>query len=90
MHASGEPRLARLNISPPRKPPYLSSNGVPDRLLQARVVQLLYSIRSERLLMEEVDDNILFRFCALQLHSHFGTGAVSATFSLPATDSLVR
>jgi Transposase domain (DUF772) len=61
MHASGEPRLARLNISPRRKPPYLSSNGVPGRLLRARVVQLLYSIRSERLLMEEVDDNILFR-----------------------------
>jgi hypothetical protein len=30
-----------------------------DKLLRALVVQLLYSIRSEPLLMEEVDDNIL-------------------------------
>jgi transcription termination factor NusB len=36
-----------------------SLNGMLDKLLRALVVQLLYSIRSEPLLMEEVDDNIL-------------------------------
>jgi hypothetical protein len=61
MHASGEPRFGAAKYFSSRKPPYLSSNGVPGRLLRARVVQPLYSIRSERLLMEEVDDNILFR-----------------------------
>ena len=34
----------------------------PDKLLGALAVQLLYSIRSERLLMEEIDYNILFRW----------------------------
>ena len=34
----------------------------PEKLLRALVVQMLYSIRSERLLMEEIDYNILFRW----------------------------
>ena len=34
----------------------------PERLLRAQLLQLLYSIRSERLLMEQLDDNILFRW----------------------------
>ncbi len=34
----------------------------PEKLLRALVVQMLYSIRSERLLMEEMDYNILFRW----------------------------
>ncbi|HVO60875.1 MAG TPA: IS5 family transposase [Terriglobales bacterium] len=34
----------------------------PERLLRALVVQMLYSIRSERLLVEEIDYNILFRW----------------------------
>jgi transposase len=34
----------------------------PEKLLRALVVQMLYSIRSERLLMDEIDYNILFRW----------------------------
>ena len=34
----------------------------PERLLRAQLLQLLYSIRSERLLMEQLDYNILFRW----------------------------
>jgi transposase len=34
----------------------------PEKLLRAQLLQLLYSIRSERLLMEEVDYNLLFRW----------------------------
>ena len=34
----------------------------PEQLLRAQVLQMLYSIRSERLLMEEIDYNILFRW----------------------------
>jgi transposase len=34
----------------------------PEKLLRALVVQMLYSIRSERLLVEEIDYNILFRW----------------------------
>src|SRR3954447_16633994 len=34
----------------------------PDRLLRAQLLQLFYSIRSERLLMEQLDYNMLFRW----------------------------
>jgi transposase len=34
----------------------------PEKLLRALLLQLLYSIRSERLLMEELDYNILYRW----------------------------
>lgn len=34
----------------------------PEKLLRAQLIQMLYSIRSERLLMEEIDYNILFRW----------------------------
>ncbi len=34
----------------------------PERLLRAQLLQMLYSIRSERLLMEEIDYSILFRW----------------------------
>jgi transposase len=34
----------------------------PEKLLRALLLQMLYSIRSERLLMEELDYNILFRW----------------------------
>jgi transposase len=34
----------------------------PEQLLRAQLLQMLYSIRSERLLMEEVDYNLLFRW----------------------------
>jgi transposase len=34
----------------------------PERLLRALLVQILYSVRSERLLMEQLDYNLLFRW----------------------------
>ena len=34
----------------------------PEKLLRAQVLQMLYSIRSERLLMEQMDYNLLFRW----------------------------
>jgi transposase len=37
------------------------SSIAPEKLLRAQLLQMLYSIRSERLLMEEMDYNLLFR-----------------------------
>ena len=34
----------------------------PEQLLRAQLLQMLYSVRSERLLMEQMDYNILFRW----------------------------
>jgi len=34
----------------------------PERLLRALLLQVLYSLRSERLLMEQLDYNLLFRW----------------------------
>jgi transposase len=34
----------------------------PGKLLRAQLLQMLYSVRSERLLMEEIDYSILFRW----------------------------
>jgi transposase len=34
----------------------------PEKLLRAQLLQMLYSIRSERLLMEEIDYSVLFRW----------------------------
>ena len=34
----------------------------PERLLRAQLLQIFYSIRSERLLMEQLDDNLLVRW----------------------------
>ena len=34
----------------------------PEKLLRAQLLQMLYSIRSERLLIEEMDYNLLFRW----------------------------
>jgi transposase len=40
----------------------------PEQLLRALLLQMLYSVRSERLLMEEIDYNILYRcFVGLKL-----------------------
>ena len=33
----------------------------PEQLLRALLLQVLYTVRSERLLMEELNDNLLFR-----------------------------
>jgi transposase len=34
----------------------------PERLLRALLLQVLYSVRSERMLMEQLDYNLLFRW----------------------------
>jgi transposase len=34
----------------------------PERLLRASLLQVVYSVRSERLLMEQIDYNLLFRW----------------------------
>src|ERR1039457_1074131 len=34
----------------------------PEKLLRAQLIQMLYSVRSERLLMEEIDYRLLFRW----------------------------
>ena len=34
----------------------------PEQLLRALLLQMLYSVRSERMLIEEIDYNILFRW----------------------------
>ena len=34
----------------------------PERLLRAQFLQIFYSVRSERLLMEQLDYNLLFRW----------------------------
>ncbi|MFN7550461.1 MAG: transposase, partial [Pseudomonadota bacterium] len=34
----------------------------PERLLRASLLQVVYSVRSERLLMEQLDYNLLFRW----------------------------
>ena len=34
----------------------------PEKLMRAQLLQMLYSVRSERLLMEEIDYSILFRW----------------------------
>jgi transposase len=40
----------------------------PERLLRALLLQILYSVRSERLLMEQLDNNLLFRwFVGMQM-----------------------
>jgi transposase len=38
------------------------SSVPPERLVRSLVLQMLYSIRSERLLMEQLDHNLLFRW----------------------------
>src|SRR5712692_1349260 len=36
----------------------------PEKLLRAQLIQMLYTVRSERLLMEEIDYSMLFRWFA--------------------------
>src|SRR5216684_1926817 len=50
------PRFARLYAQVGRQ------SIPPERLLRALLLQIFYSIRSERLLMEQLDYNILFRW----------------------------
>ena len=49
----------------------------PERLLRAQLLQIFYSIRSERLLMEQLDYNLLFRwFVGLELDEPIWTPTV--------------
>jgi transposase len=49
----------------------------PERLLRAQLLQIFYSIRSERLLMEQLDYNILFRwFVGLEMDEPVWTPTV--------------
>jgi transposase len=43
----------------------------PERLLRALLLQVFYSVRSERLLMEQLTYNLLFRNNKLTLSVHF-------------------
>src|SRR6516162_6209902 len=45
----------------------------PEKLLRAQLLQMLYSIRSERLLMEEIDYSMLFRWLGLNLDEEVWT-----------------
>jgi len=45
----------------------------PEKLLRALLLQMLYSVRSERLLMEQLDYNLLFRwFVGLSMDDECG------------------
>src|SRR5499426_3136436 len=50
------PRFARLYPKTGRP------SVAPEKLLRALLLQVLYSVRSERLLMEQLDYNLLFRW----------------------------
>jgi len=39
----------------------------PEMLLRAQLLQMLYSVRSERLLMEEIDYSVLFRLLTVRI-----------------------
>src|ERR1700721_882565 len=54
-----------LRMSPLFDAMYAEGGGpaiAPEKLLRAQLLQMLYSVRSERLLMEEIDYSILFRW----------------------------
>ena len=57
---------AALEKLSPRFKPLYSSTGrpsiAPEKLLRALVLQVMYTIRSERLLIEQLDYNLLFRW----------------------------
>ena len=63
MKALVEPVLAELS---PRFAALYAAEGrpsiPPERLLRALLLQVLYTVRSERLLMEQLDFNLLFRW----------------------------
>jgi transposase len=51
----------------------------PERLLRALLLQMFYSVRSERLLMEQLDDNLLFRwFVGLEVDEPIWSSTVFA------------
>ena len=62
----------------------------PEQLLRALLLQVLYTVRSERLLMEELNDNLLFRWFVGLIRepvrhdraSVDPTGAIAARFAV--------
>ena len=54
--ASCEPRFNKLYAKTGRP------SIAPEKLLRALLLQVLYSVRSERMLMEQLDYNLLFRW----------------------------
>ena len=55
----------------------------PERLLRALLLQAFYSIRSERLLMEQLEYNLLFRwFVGLEIDEAVGNHAVFSKHQL--------
>src|SRR5215471_15535069 len=49
----------------------------PERLLRALLLQVLYTVRSERLLMEQLDYNLLFRWFVGASMTRCGTSRYS-------------
>jgi transposase len=65
------PRFARLYAEVGRP------SIAPERLLRALLLQIFYSVRSERLLMEQLDYNLLFRwFVGMQMDERVWNHAV--------------
>src|SRR5256885_15435840 len=57
----------------------------PEKLLQAQLIQMLYSIRSERRLLEEIDYSMLFRwFVGMNLGEPVWHGTLFNRESQPA------
>ena len=48
----------------------------PERLLRASLLQVVYSVRSERLLMEQLNYNLLFRWFVGAQHGRSGVGSL--------------
>ena len=44
------------------RPPTCGARPICERLVRASLLQILYSVRSERQLMEQMDYNLLFRW----------------------------
>ena len=60
----------------------------PERLLRAQLLQIFYSIRSERLLMEQLDYNLLFRwFVGMDMDEPIWAPTVFTQESRPAAES---
>jgi hypothetical protein len=90
---------AALRRLPPRFETLYASIGhpsvPPEQLLRALLLQVLYSIRSERLLMEQLQYNLLFRwFVGLDMDDVVWTpkkaGACTCPVCAEGFDSLIR
>src|ERR1051326_3578486 len=58
----------------------------PERLLRALLLQVFYSVRSERMLMEQLDYNLLFRwFVGLTMDEQVWVPTVRRGVASPAT-----